>query len=125
MLVSVFTTLFAVSVLYSISTQRELWILILIALDLALQAVRTAALAGAERAGQATDVRNVLLRQLFLFMHLTVLFVAVKLFYDLAYFLLEAAPALAWYDYVNLLGTAPFFVYFLLARVQTLHERLD
>jgi hypothetical protein len=117
-LVTVATSFFTISLLYQISTQRELWLLLFLGLGLAFAAISEVMRQRAAERGWSRDVRNVLLARLLQCLQLTVMFVATLLLYDLASFIAAVAvPPLQWYDYMNLLATAPLLAYLLVLRM--------
>jgi hypothetical protein len=115
-IVSAFTSVFTVQVLYSISAQRELWV--------AIFAVSGAVVVGLEKAiskcfyrrDEQEDAGRLAIVRFTTILRLTISFVIIKLVMDLIFFLI-AINVMKWYHYVNIVMILVFFAVVILAHL--------
>ncbi len=116
-IVSVFTSFFTVTTLYTISTQREIWIAIFLVAELFLTGIESAITKFCYTREEQKDVDRETVVRFTEILHLTIRFVVVKLFMDIATYRM-AITVLQWYDYVNILVTIVAFVLVIFARIE-------
>lgn len=116
-IVSVFTTTFTLSILYSISSERLLWVAIFIVFKLFVLILQRLISKCCYSRAETNDVDKTTLHRFTVILDLTVTFVLVKLVMDMFTFLM-AVNTMAWYDYVNIGGVVLFFVLVIFARLE-------
>jgi hypothetical protein len=115
--VSIFTSAFTITTLYQISTQRELWIAIFLEVELLFLALQQVVAKCIYSREEVNDVDKVTIFRFTTILHMTVLFVLVKLATDIFSFLI-ATTVMRWFDYVNILTTVVFFIIVIFARLE-------
>lgn len=116
-IVSVFTTIFTLSILYSISSERLLWVAIFIVLKLFVLILQRLISKCCYSRVEKNDVDKTTLERFTVILDMTITFVLVKLVMDIFTFLM-AINTMAWYDYVNIGGVVLFFVLVIFARLE-------
>lgn len=116
-IVSVFTSAFTLSILYQISTQRELWVAIFLVIELFVLVLRQLISKCCYTRFEKNDIDQATLYRFTVILHLTITFVLVKLLMDIFTFLMAVTPML-WFDYVNIGTVALLFVLVIFARLE-------
>ena len=115
--VSVFSTAITLNTLYNISTQKELWLAIL--LVVALYTIVLQRMIGKCCYGRAeeNDIDKKTVFQFTETLHLTTTIVLIRLVMDVLSFFM-AITSMEWYDYVNIIQVVLFFVLVIFARLE-------
>lgn len=116
-IVSIFTSVFTVQLLYTISAQRELWI--------AIFAVAGVVVVGTEKAigkcfykrNEQSDVDRLKVTQVAGVLRLTITFVMIRLVMDLILFLV-AITTMKWYHYINIMMILLFFAIVIISNLE-------
>lgn len=116
-IVSVFTSAFTLSILYQVSTQRELWVAIFLVVELFVLVLRQLITKCCYTRYEKNDIDQATLYRFTVILHLTVTFVLVKLLMDIFTFLMAVTP-MRWFDYVNIGTVALLFVLVIFARLE-------
>lgn len=116
-IVSAFTSIFTVQVLYSISAQRELWIAIFTVSGAVVVGLEKAISKCFYRRDEQQDAGRLAIIRFTTILRLTISFVIIKLVMDLIFFLM-AINIMQWYHYVNILVILLFFAVVILAHLE-------
>lgn len=116
-IVSAFTSIFTVQVLYSISAQRELWIAIFTVSGAVVVGLEKAISKCFYRRDEQQDAGRLAIIRFTTILRLTISFVIIKLVMDLIFFLM-AINIMNWYHYVNIVMILLFFAVVILAHLE-------
>ena len=116
-IVSVFTSMFTVSTLYTISDQKELWVAIFIVLKLFVIVLQRIVSRCCYSRAEAKDIDKMTIYRFTMILDTTITFVIVKLVMDIFTFLMAITP-MAWYDTVNIANYVLFFTMVIFARLE-------
>lgn len=116
-IVSVFTSAFTLSILYQVSTQRELWVAIFLVVELFVLVLRQLITKCCYTRYEKNDIDQATLYRFTVILHLTITFVLVKLLMDIFTFLMAVTP-MRWFDFVNIGTVALLFVLVIFARLE-------
>lgn len=116
-IVSIFTSVFTVQALYTISAQRELWIAIFLVAGAVVVGLEKAISKSCYRREEQEDVDRLTVVRFAAVLRMTISFVVIKLFMDLALFQM-AIERLAWYHYVLIMMNLIFFAIVILSHLE-------
>lgn len=116
-IVTIFTTAFTLQTLYTISTQRELWVAIFAVLLVFVFVLQRLIAKCCYGRAEQNDVDKMTLYRATVILQLTVSFVIVKIIMDIANFLM-AISVMHWQDYVNILTAVIVFVLAIFSRLE-------
>lgn len=114
--VSVFSSAITLGTLYNISSQKELWLAILLVFALYTIVLQRMIGKCCYSRAEENDIDKKTLFQFTESLHLTVTIILVKLVVDVFSFLIAITP-MEWYDYVNIMLVVLFFVMVIFARL--------
>lgn len=116
-IVSVFISLFTVSALYTISNQKELWVLVFLVIALIVVVLEKTITNCCYRREEWKDVDTLTVIQFATILKLTIGFIILKLITDIFLFFI-AVTIMLWLDYVNILSVVVGFILFIFARLE-------
>lgn len=115
---TVLTSLFAVQVLYSVSSQRELWIVVVGSLLLGMKQAQSLVAKKLYTKLERDDVDQAVVMQFFRFINTTLMFIVSRLLYD-AIVLLIYTSVLYWYNYIDVLLLVMIFAFIIFSQFYT------
>ena len=98
---SIFTSLFTVTILYSISTPKDLWILVFLVIDTTFTVIRTIISKYYFSQIEIDDLDKLIIIQFFRFIHTTLSLMLIKILLDIMTFIVLTS-IMYWYDYLNI-----------------------
>jgi len=107
---SVFTSLFAVGLLYAWVSQKELWVLVFAVIDALLMALRKLVAKHFYTKLERDDIDSQTTMQFLRVAHVTVMFIITKILYDIVTFLVLTST-MYWYNFIDVLVLFVFFAY--------------
>lgn len=111
----------ATDALYQISNQTELWIAVILVVDIYLVVATQfmqQIMSPAQR-GQEQEMEHVIMLKLMAFLHMTAILILIRLVVDLFRYALAVTP-MAWDDYINFFNMTLFVVFVSVHRAQYL-----
>jgi hypothetical protein len=100
LLTSIFTSIFAVNILYSIATPKDIWILVFILIDTAMTAIKSIISKHYFSRLEIDDLDNLIIMQFFRLIHTTLILMLMKIVYDIITFIIQTST-MYWYNYLD------------------------
>ncbi len=107
LIASFFTSFFALQVLYSVTSQGTLWIVVVCVVDLIVQLLKRLVARCLYTKLESDDIDQQATMQLFRFIHLVLVFIVTRIVIDVALVGIYTS-VMYWYQYINLLALAIF-----------------
>ncbi len=100
LLTSIFTSIFAVSVLYSIATPKDIWILVFILILTTITAIKSIISKHYFSRIESDDLDNLIIMQFFRLLHTTLILMLMKIVLDIMTFIILTST-MYWYNYID------------------------
>ncbi len=97
---SIFTSLFTVTILYSISTPKDLWVLVFFIIDITFTVIKTLIAKYYFSRLETDDLDNLIIMQFFRFIHTTITLMLMKILLDIMTFIVLTST-MYWYNYLD------------------------
>lgn len=98
---SIFTSMFTVTILYSISTPKDIWLLFFILVDVAVSTIKSLIAKYYFTRMESDDLDNLIIMQFFRFIHTTLILMLMKIVLDIMTFIILTST-MYWYNYVDI-----------------------
>lgn len=117
MISSVFTSLFAVTLLYAVAAQREIWVAVFGVITVFIVAGKKAVAKHLYTKMERDDIDNLMVMLGFRFAQANAMFIVTKVIFDLTA-VLWFTSVMYWYDYIFVLALAFIFAFAIFTKIQ-------
>lgn len=117
LITSALASLFAVQNLYNIANQKELWIAVFAVLDVIVYCVKRLVTRLLYSEEEKDDIDNQTLLKFLRFIHMTIVFIVMKLVFDIFSFLM-GTNVMYWYNYIEVFALLMTILFVIMSKLE-------